>query len=262
MNIHAFIISWKGKHQKASAIARALSGTVDRLSIVYSDPAEDHPDAEAGELIKRNDALFWADKFQACLEVCSDTSLMLVIHADCECTDWRALVMRCRTAFGNIADIGVWTPRTTGTPWRLKRTGMGHLPCGGPYHRVAQTDGLVFALSPRLLPRMRRADYSHNPFGLGIDWMFVCAAYANGLVAVADESAAVHHWISRGYPVAESRMQMRRFLTQLTEEEQKVRTTLLAHMTPAKRVSNLIYRLEHQGQRVTRLMRRISRNPV
>lgn len=256
MNIHAFVISWKGKHRKASAIASALSGAVERLSIVYSDPEDDQPDAEWGTLVRRSDALFWADKFQACLKECDDASLMLVIHADCECADWRALVMRCRVAFETVGNIGVWTPRTTGTPWRLQRTGMGRLP-GGPYHRVAQTDGLVFALSPRLLPRMRRAEYSRNLFGLGIDWMFVCAAYASGLVAIADESAMVRHWISRGYSVPESRLQMRDFLAQLTDEERKVHEHLVAHMRPAKRLSNLLYRAEYQRQRLNKLVRRV-----
>ncbi len=258
MNIHAFIISWKGKHRKASAIARALSGAVEQLSIIYSDPADNQPDTRWGTLVRRSDTLFWADKFQACLEQCDDTSLMLVIHADCECEDWRELVMRCRAAFANIGNIGVWTPRTTGTPWRLKRTGMGRLQVG-PYHRVAQTDGLVFALSPRLLPRMRRADYSRNLFGLGIDWMFVCASYAEGLVAIADESVMVRHWISRGYSVAESRLQMRDFLSQLSEEEKRMHERLVAHMRPAKRLSNLVYRAEHQGQRLAKLLQRAFR---
>lgn len=258
MNIHAFIISWKGKHRKASAIARALSGAVEHLSIIYSDPADDRPDATSAALVRRDNNLFWADKFQACIGECDDASLMLVIHADCECDDWAMLVMRCRAAFENIGNIGVWTPRTTGTPWRLQRTGMGRLPTG-PYHRVAQTDGLVFALSPVLLPRMRRADYSRNLFGLGIDWMFVCAAYAKGLVAIADESMTVRHWISRGYSVAESRSQMRDFLSQLSEEEKRVHERLVAHMRPAKRLSNLIYHAEHQGQKLTKLVQRAFR---
>lgn len=227
--IHVFIISWRGQHERAAAIARSVATSADKLSIVYSDPSGQPQSLEGLPVIERDNRLFWADKFQACLEQCAPEDIMLIIHADCLCEDWQRMVTRCKAAFAHFAELGIWTPRIIGTPWRLERTRMQRI-AGSDYSIVAHTDGLVFALNPALYPRMKRADYSGNVYGLGIDWLFLCAAYARGMTAITDEAITVRHPISRGYSSANARKQKRAFLNQMTAEEQLVYSRLRVHL--------------------------------
>lgn len=240
---HAFIISWPGQHENAAAIAKSLGDAPSRLSIVYSDPDTLPACLSEYSVIRRDNRLFWADKFQACLEHCADDEIMLVIHADCRCDDWPGVIQRCKAGFARFAELGIWAPKLTGTPWRLQRTRIRRI-SGTAYSVVAQTDGLVFALSPTLYPRMKQADYTNNLYGLGIDWLFLCAAYAGGMTAITDEAITVHHPITRGYSTKEARAQKRAFLKQLSDEEQRAYRRLKAHMRPRKIFSKIMYWLE------------------
>ena len=242
--IHVFIISWQGQHNRAVEIAGALRDVSDAITIVYSDPEDQTAFFGGFDTMCRDNSLYWADKFQACLARCAANDVMLVIHADCSCDDWPQVVERCRAAFGAYADLGIWSPRLTGTPWRLERTRIRRIP-GGMCSIVGQTDGLVFALSPALYRRMKQVDYSDNLYGLGIDWLFVCAAYAQGRIAIVDEGVLVRHSVARGYSSEEARAQKRAFLAQLLPEEKDAYTRLKEHMRKGKLASKLLYWLEH-----------------
>lgn len=253
-NLHIFIISWHGQHEKAALIANAIDGLADKLSIVSSGPEPAAFAPYKDRIIQRDDRLFWSDKFLACLFHCAPDDLMLVIHADCQCDDWSQVIERCRDAFARFDSIGIWSPRLTGTPWRLEKTRMQRLE-GSECSIVAHTDGLVFALPPRIRLRMMEADYSHNLYGLGIDWMYICAAYAQGMVAIMDEAIIVRHSITRGYCSRDARQQKREFLKQLTPDEAAAHVRLKAHMRPRKLYAKIMYKLEGLAQRL-RITRR------
>lgn len=238
--IHIFIISWRGQHEQAATIATSLHGSADKLTIIYSDPDGEPASLETFSLVRRSDTLYWADKFQACLENCADDEVMLVIHADCRCDDWPRLIARCRSAFEHFAEVGVWAPRITGTPWRLERTRIKRI-SDSDYSVVAHTDGLVFALNPALYARMRQADYSGNIYGLGIDWLFLCAAYARGMTALIDEAVVVRHPVTRGYSTKQAREQKRAFLKRMTSEELKAYSRLKTHMRPRRHLNTMIH---------------------
>lgn len=242
--IHVFIISWKGQHDRAAHIAQSLSDRLNKISIVYSDPDEVDFSTLTCQLIRRDNALFWSDKFTACLDYCNPDDIMLVIHADCSCEDWGQLLAKCRDAYDRIDDIAIWSPKLRGTPWRLERTRLRRID-GSDCIMVAQTDGLVFSLSPAITQRMRDADYSQNILGHGIDWLFICAAYARDQIAVVDESILVRHPLSRGYSTHEARAQKIAFLEQhLTTEELAAHVRLRRLMLPRKHYGKLLYWLE------------------
>ena len=85
---------------------------------------------------------------------------------------------------------------------------------------VAQTDGIVFCMNSDVVKRLCRANLQRNIYGWGIDQMAVAFAYANGMIAVVDESFFVRHPKSRGYPSDVAGVQWREFLDQLTMHEQ------------------------------------------
>ncbi len=122
------------------------------------------------------------------------------------------------------------------------------------YSVVAHTDGLVFALNPALYPRMKRADYSSNLYGLGIDWLFLCAAYARGLTAMTDEAVTIRHPVTRGYSTNSAREQKRAFLEQMAPDEQLAYVRLRAHLRKRRIYHKLWWLAEQRWQRQHRVL--------
>lgn len=241
--IKIFIISWRGVHERAATIATALAKYSDDISIVMSGDDDDIFGTSSVNIIRRDDSLFWADKFVGALEHCPDDSVMLIIHADCRSENWPEVVQRCSYAFAHIANLGVWSPKTRGTPYRLEKTRLSRIR-GTSYSIVAQTDVLVLAIGPKVLHRMRAADYSGNIYGWGIDWLIVCAAHARGYPVVVDEAVTVHHRISNNYSTGDARAQMHAFFEQFTPAEREQQRQLWDYMQSRKRWANLLYKLE------------------
>ena len=144
---------------------------------------------------------------------------MLVIHADCTCDDWNKLVEQAITVITGPMPIGVWSPHiVSGMRFGLERVFIAELE-NSTMSVVSRIDGLVFALSPEVVLRMRRASYVGNVYGLGIGWMFCSFCHATGRLVVIDRSIRVHHAILRGYDAVEAWHQMHVFLRQLSTEE-------------------------------------------
>ncbi|WP_136413182.1 hypothetical protein [Herbaspirillum sp. ST 5-3] len=215
--IHAFIISWPGRHHDAISIANQVLNKADQVSIVYSDSDPDLRLQANCNLIRRPNDLFWADKFKACLDAC-DSDLMLVIHSDCQCDDWGDLIQKCLSANREIPNIGVWAPMIDYTPWSPARTNIAAVNSTS-LQIVAQTDGIVFCLSQPVQERMRSASYDENLYGWGIDWMFICHSFSTDKLVVVDTSILVNHPKSSGYQREIAGNQMSKFLHQLSAGE-------------------------------------------
>lgn len=234
-SIHVFIISWMNQHQNATSIANKLSPAADHVSIVYSDP-DPHLfiDTEC-EAIKRPNNLFWGDKFKTCLDTCQ-SKLMLVIHADCICDDWQHLVTKCVTDFKENQQIAVWAPFVSGSSHPLETTQIFQLP-DSPLYVTAQTDGLVFCLSRHSQERMRKADYSENVYGWGIDWLFNAHAFSTNRLVVVDSSISVKHPKERGYETRDARSQKEAFLKQFSPTEMAQLRMSQSHMNIRRQAS-------------------------
>ncbi|QUJ76040.1 hypothetical protein KDD17_14070 [Sulfitobacter albidus] len=219
LRLHVVIISWDGYHDRARAIADALVGEVDALSVVTSNArgtAEDGP----GEWVLVPQSWYFGRKFRAALDLVADDTVMLQIQADTHSDDWPAVARACARAFAERPDIGLWIPDITWTPWPVDVVSEGEIP-GTPLLRVAQTDGIVWALHPDLLPSLRALDYEGNNLGWGIDWVALHEAAQQGRIAVRDLSCPVHHPQSRGYDNAEAAQHMKNFLGQLPGPAQR-----------------------------------------
>lgn len=228
MTLHTCIISWRGRHADASRIARLVEPFSDRTSIIYSDPDPVTRPQGDHELIRRPDHLFFGDKFKASLDACSMEALLL-IHADCHCDDWSALVRSCRQTLSRRPAIGVWSPLIDYTGYSLPRTRIADL-SGSSLSIVAQTDAIILGLATPVIDRLKRADYSRNVYGWGIGWMSVCNAYANQMIAVVERSIRVGHPRPRGYPSEDAGRQREEFLLQLTLQERIQLLLLQSHM--------------------------------
>ncbi|NQW92891.1 MAG: hypothetical protein HQ446_02445 [Polaromonas sp.] len=232
--MHIFIISWSGQHEKGIAIAQRLSPLNHHVSIVYSDANPDLILKTDCHQIKRPNALFWGDKFKACLDACT-SDVMLVIHADCQCDDWVSLAEKCHATLSATPHVGVWTPRIHGTPYDISTTHVADIK-GTTLCLVADTDALVFALSKPVQKRMQSATYQDNLYGWGINGAFCAYAYASHLWVVMDTSVQIHHQPSTApsYPFQEARRQKSQFMTQLTMPEAIQRQLLNSHMEKKK----------------------------
>jgi hypothetical protein len=253
-DIHVCIVSWRGQHSRAAALARILTEAGVKHSIIFSGSDEGVYGNLDCQCVRRDDALYWSDKFVGCLEVCDPQDIMVVVHADCDCADWPELIKKCRAAFRTMPLLAVWSPRMKGTPWRLEKTRIERI-AGTGCSRVAHTDGLVFALSPEIAERMRQVDYSANVYGWGIDWLFICTAYSQNRIVVVDETIQVQHRLSRGYSSSDAYCQRDVFIRdQFTSDEIVEYNKLLLHMQSRKHLAKMLFRLERAKAWVARNM--------
>lgn len=217
--LHAVIISWEGYGEKARDIAQALEGSVDRLTVIYSNKAN-RPETGPGTWVQVPQSWYYGAKFRAALDMIGADEIMLQVHADAHSEDWAALALRCAACFDARDDLGIWTPDITWTPWPSEVVGRGVI-SGTTLLRVAQTDGIVWALHPALYPALRALDYSGNNLGWGIDWVALYDSMQKRRLVVRDLSQAVSHPRSRGYHNAEAAQHMKNFLGQLPASDQR-----------------------------------------
>lgn len=220
-----FIISWTGKHQNALLIAHEFLRVTNEVAIVYSDSDPKQTLNAKCKLIRRPDSYFWEDKFNTCINDCNDQHI-LVIHADCECTDWLMLYKRYCETLNEYRNLGVWAPRIFGTHYELSATSIARI-SDTTLHISAITDGIVFGLCPSVIARMKKVTYGRNLYGWGIDLLFCAYAHLNNMLVLIDESVNVVHPRSRGYEFSSAFQQMQRFLNEQLTIQERVQVTLL-----------------------------------
>lgn len=217
-SIHLFIISWPGQHLKALAIANSLQNVCENITIVYSDNDEQSVADGLWKKIRRKEPSFWSDKFQTAIHLCN-SEIMVVIHADCTCSNWTLLLSKIHEAMQN-PKISVYSPYVLGSPWSLKYTQLMDQDKTS-LKNVALVDALVFALKKPIIMRMRELNYSSNTYGWGIDWFFTCASYALGYRVVMDTSIRVLHKVGTGYNQNQASTEMKTFLLQMNDLEKQ-----------------------------------------
>lgn len=222
MRIHGMIFCWPGQEQNTLAIVAALSGHVERLTVI--DATESAiPEPILCEWIKVNPDYYFGMKFYSALNE-FDGDVLLQVQADAGCDDWPTLARRCRNVF-EIAGLGIWAPDVNYSCWETEIVHVADT--GDPNLKlVTQTDCIVWAMSRTVAERMRRLDYTKNNLGWGVDWAAIAYCYANKLAVVRDISIHVRHPESTGYVKNLAAEQMDSFLAQL-EHPEKVQHRLL-----------------------------------
>lgn len=218
MRLHAIIISWNGYADKARAIAHALEGSVDALTVIYSS-ADAQPQEGPGTWLQVPNSWYFGRKFHTSLEAVGPDDLMLQIQADAHSDDWPALATGCAQCFANHRDIALWTPDVNWSPWHAEIVGDGML-AHTNLLQVSQTDGIVWAIHPALYPALRTPDYTTNNLGWGIDWLALLETQKRNMIAVRDLSYPVSHPYGRGYHNMAAAQHMKNFLTQLPLADQ------------------------------------------
>jgi len=216
VNIDTFIISWTGQHSKASTIARALLGKVDRLTAIYSDrDAEFSVDHD--RWIRVPNEHFFGKHFERCLAE-FDGDILLLVTADAECHDWPLLASNCERAFAHDTMIGVWAPNVKYSPFNLEMTSRSAV-ANTSLYLVSQTDSIYWALSKDVIGRLKSLDFSVNNLGWGID-TFACAfCHSTGRLVVVDADTTVFHPLGTGYSRLEAQRQQEAFWAQMTPDE-------------------------------------------
>lgn len=228
MKCDIFIVSWAGQHANAEHMARQLAAYNEDLCIVFSDPDPNLVLNVRCRTIRRPNDQFFSDKFKACLDA-TGGKLLLLLHADCTCDDWAAIVRRCIDWHGAKPSVGIWAPLITGGTWPLEKTRIVSLK-GTDLSVVAQPDSICFSLTAPLIERLRRVDYSGNKFGWGIDWLMTCAAFSRNLLVVVDEGVRVYHPPSRGYDGKAASEAMQEFSSQFSLIETILLRLLIKHV--------------------------------
>ena len=237
---HVVVVSWGTLDPKAAAIATALAPFADHVTVLNSTQPTG-PDAVApdrpGRWITLPETAFFGPKFAAALDQTAPSEAMLLIHADTDFNDWPRLIARCRWAFATWPNLGVWGPDFTNTPWRSDWVRLMALPDHPEIISVAQTDGIIFALAPAVLDRLRPFDLIGNNLGWGIDWAAIGFALTTGRLVLRDLSLVVSHPASRSYQSTLAFDQMRRVLADLPVVE-RVQIRLLMDLCERRKAAD------------------------
>jgi hypothetical protein len=216
--IHAVIISWEGYGPSARSLAERVAPAVTRLSVIYSNRAGS-PETGPGDWISVPDTAFFGAKFRRALDAYAG-GILLLIHADTAFADWPALVDRCRGLFGRHADLGIWSPDFTHTPFPNRRVWTGKGP-GRGLITVAFPDGIVVALREEVVRWLQTLDYSENNLGWGIIWAAVANALNRNLLVCRDTRMTVEHAAGSGYDSTDASRQRDIFLSQLPADDRR-----------------------------------------
>ena len=214
--LHVNILAWVGHEEKARAIEQAVTPHADQVSVVYSVP--DNPPHIPDTWTTVDYECFFGCKFKAALDL-HESGVMLQIQADAHSDDWGQLISRCRKAFDTHPDLGVWGPDVDYTMFTTDKVFISDFDPDNSLVSVRQTDGIVWALSEKVIDRMRDADYSGNRLGWGIDSMAIAFAYANNMLVLRDTSLLVQHPRGKGYGADEAKQQLDWFLQQMSPQE-------------------------------------------
>lgn len=214
--LHVNILAWVGHEEKARIIEEAITPHADQVSVIYSVP--EHPPEIPATWTTVDYECFFGCKFHKALELHKE-GVLLHIQADAHIDDWGHLVRRCREAFDTIPDLGVWGPDVDYTMFTTDKVFIQEFDPDRHLVSVRQTDGIVWALSEKVIDRMRQANYSGNRLGWGIDSMAIAYAYANNMLVLRDTSLLISHPKGKGYGREEAGKQLDWFLEQLSPQE-------------------------------------------
>jgi hypothetical protein len=220
MNIHIFIISWTGQHEKAKVIEQCLSNKNCFVTVIYSDVDDNLvPDTRWVRVANEN---FFGQKFETALSL-FNSDVMIIVTADAQSDDWRKFLDACRNAFEFHKNIGVWSPHVDFSFWSPEKTIFGVVE-GTNLIQVTQTDIIVLAMSNEVVERLRLLNYKKNKFGWGVPTIACAHCHQKGRYAVIDVSVKIFHPKGTGYSKKEALAQKKDFLEQMSAAE-------LAHMT-------------------------------
>jgi hypothetical protein len=225
--VEVVVISWQGMGDSSRRIAAQVCGMPNvSLRIIYSNAAEAQEDGP-GLWQQVSNAKYFGLKFAAALADCV-SDVLLIIQADALFADWSEIVERCQARFGQRPLLGLWAPRIDYTPWTPERVDIRLVDDQG-LTAVAQTDGVVLAISTAAMNRLRELDFGCNNLGWGIDWIAICHCYVHGLEVLREDGQTVIHSPSRGYGWRDAVLQCRNFMRQMNDQEQAMFQVLLRY---------------------------------
>ncbi len=213
---HVFVLSWPPVVANVMTIIDSLGGTDYRKTVIDKSRLLG-PDLKGWEYIGIADENYYGRQLELALRL-FDGDVFICITGDAQCTDWPGLVETCVQRFTDIPQIGVWSPEIDNTGWNTARVSLG--PTTDPdVQVVAQTDSIAWALRPSVVAQLRERNLFANNLGWGIDWVAITAAYTQGLVAVRDKKAFVHHPIGRSYSSDQALIQLQTLFDELSGPE-------------------------------------------
>jgi len=225
------IISWTGQHEKAINIEESLLGDFPHLDVIYSD--EDNFAARNDRWKLVPNFWFFSKKFETIIRDFK-SRILLTITADAQFGDWPTLVQNCKLAFSEYPNLGIWSPKIDYSNWAIHGFSLGRLE-NPRFHRVFQTDSIVWALSSHVVDRMREFDYSNSIYGWGIDTAACMFCHANERLVMVDESLSVAHPFGTAYDKQVADSERHSILSQLTPGETAVKENLLLELAAMRK---------------------------
>lgn len=216
LSMHVFVLCWPGKEAAAHHIAKSIEPCVDYLTVIYKNDTG-FIETGSGEWKKISSEWFYGRQFKHSLDL-NRGHIMLHIQADARFDHWPSVIEKCKEAFDCFPNVGVWAPNVYHSVWTPDLTSIRRLR-DDEILAVTMTDGIVWALSPPVINRLRMFDYDMNNFGWGICEAACAFAFTNNMLVLMDLSLKVEHPKGSGYCNVQALEQGKEFITQLSATE-------------------------------------------
>jgi hypothetical protein len=245
MKISAFIICWPGKEKNAQYIAKCIFKYVDQLVTIYSTK-DNSLVSGAGKWVKVPDEWYYGKKFKKTLEL-NKCDSMIHIHADAYSDNWIKLVKNFKQSINLFPNLGIWMPKEKIKLFdssnifhrRFKNTKkinfnsiLDIIPKVEINNKTietnrfifsCQTDTTIWAITKKVISRLKKINYNFNNLGWGIDSFALAYSYSNNLLVIRDNSSTFKHDFFKkrisNYSHANALIQMNYFFKQLTLQE-------------------------------------------
>lgn len=222
--LHIGIVSWSGFHERAAKIADEVKDACETITVVYSGDDE-VSSSDHAKWLRTDDADFFGRKMEVLLKD-SAGEIFLLIQADVDVENWADLAARCRAAFAEHPELGIWSPEIDYTPLTTDLTRFTDEDTAG-FTDVIQTDAIVLALRRPVIEFLKTLEYHENNLGWGIDYAAIAHCLVNGYRSVRDSSQHVQHARGSGYSAEIALNQMHIFLSTLPSRERRIAQLLL-----------------------------------
>jgi hypothetical protein len=205
--MEAFVFTWKGYHQHAAALERAIAPVVP-VTVINSDPSVAH--RHPGWVTLDDTAYFAAQWNEARRRFTGD--ILFHIQADASSAHLATIIDTARSMFAAHA-LGVYEPAVDYTDIQYDTARLR--PLQPDVFEVPWTDCTCWFIARDVLTRVPPFDLSLNRFGWGLCPAIGAAARAQGLMCVRDHRLPVVHPRGRGYSSSEALSQMYAYLNGL-----------------------------------------------
>lgn len=209
-----FIFNWKNQFESAKRTEDQLKEICSEVYVINSDSKNTRP----GWIDIGEDA-YYAEQFLTAIDL-FDGDILLQVQADTSYHDWQAVLDNALKYFGKY-NWGVFAPNVDFTAWKSTRVNVdSEYFTETELSLVSCTDCTCWFIHRDMVRQFvsRKALFSKNKYGWGIDLLMAALSYSNGRPVIRDYGHTIDHPKGCGYDHAAALLELEKFNEDVDDE--------------------------------------------